>query len=408
MMYTITNNKDFGSIEISFDCKPSEALREALKSLRFRWHSVKKVWYGYKTEEEVKKAIESLEMVENGNTEEKTESKPKQAKKQAGTEQNYIKIYYNGIKINGGKLIKCCYSLDNNKDHSPEICVYCHGYGSQLPRDLFEVHNDTDLYTDYFDTDSTRLTPDNPLFKYFYYAGLKERATSAKRCITNLKKKLEQPERWQGQHEYYKSDIQTQQKYIDTFEKATDPGQPTQEDLDTINRINQEKENNRIQAQHEEELKERERLLNARCNGRRFIAEQMEKYPVKDGEPVVLVHWSEHIALGSYEENTLNLSVTAAENILSTFDKEIHTENRGYDKTKFTITAPQENGEPITYTGRYDLGDNDGGLIQHIRSLAEWDLTHDQYGNIKIKPDETNDRLQFAYYLKTFIKNEEV
>ena len=404
MTYTITNNEAFGSIEISFDGKPSEAIREALKSLRFRWHGVKKVWYGYKTAEEVKKVIDSLEAVGNHDSIGKEQ---KQIKKQTGTEQNYIRIYYNGIKINGGKLIKCGYSLNNNRDNSPEVCVYAHDYGSTLPRDLFEVHNETDLYTDYFDTDSTRLNPGHPLFKYFYYAGLKERATSAKRCITNLKKKLEQPERWHGQHEFYKEDIETQQKYIDEFNAADDPGQPTQEDLNEINRINQEKENARIQAKHEEELKERERLLNARCNGRRFIAEQMEKYPIKNGSPVVLIHWSEHIALGSYEEDSLTLSVTAADNILSKFDKEIHAEDMGYDKTKFTITAPQKDGEPITYTGRYDIGDNDGGLIQHIRSLAEWDLTHDLYGNVKIKPDETNDRLQFADYLKTFIEIKE-
>ena len=57
-MYTMTINPQFNSLEISFDGKPSEAVREALKSLRFRWHGVKKVWYGYASEDEVKKAIE--------------------------------------------------------------------------------------------------------------------------------------------------------------------------------------------------------------------------------------------------------------------------------------------------------------------------------------------------------------
>jgi hypothetical protein len=58
MTYTITNNPTFNSLEISFDGKPSEEIRNALKQLRFRWHSVKKVWYGYSTEEAARAAID--------------------------------------------------------------------------------------------------------------------------------------------------------------------------------------------------------------------------------------------------------------------------------------------------------------------------------------------------------------
>lgn len=59
--YTITKNNKFNSIEIAFNGKPSEAVRNALKEIRFRWHSVNKVWYGYKDEETVKTAIEKAE-----------------------------------------------------------------------------------------------------------------------------------------------------------------------------------------------------------------------------------------------------------------------------------------------------------------------------------------------------------
>lgn len=45
--YTITSNDYFKSIEISFNEKPSEQIRNILKALRFRWHYTKKVWYGY-------------------------------------------------------------------------------------------------------------------------------------------------------------------------------------------------------------------------------------------------------------------------------------------------------------------------------------------------------------------------
>lgn len=58
MTYTITKNPEFNSVEILFDGKPSEEIRAALKALRFRWHSVKKVWYGYTTEEAARAAID--------------------------------------------------------------------------------------------------------------------------------------------------------------------------------------------------------------------------------------------------------------------------------------------------------------------------------------------------------------
>jgi hypothetical protein len=47
MTYEIKTNPDYNSLEVYFDGKPSEAVREALKALKFRWHSVKKCWYGY-------------------------------------------------------------------------------------------------------------------------------------------------------------------------------------------------------------------------------------------------------------------------------------------------------------------------------------------------------------------------
>lgn len=59
MKYNITLNPEFNSFEIVFDEKPSAEIREALKGLRFRWHSIKKVWYGYADEATIKEAIEN-------------------------------------------------------------------------------------------------------------------------------------------------------------------------------------------------------------------------------------------------------------------------------------------------------------------------------------------------------------
>lgn len=57
MTYNITYNAQYNSHEVYFDGKPSDAVRSALKALKFRWHSVKRCWYGYGSEESIAAAI---------------------------------------------------------------------------------------------------------------------------------------------------------------------------------------------------------------------------------------------------------------------------------------------------------------------------------------------------------------
>lgn len=86
MTYTLTKNEQFDSIEILFDGKPSEAIREALKALKFRWHGVKKIWYGYAEEETVRKAIES------GKADQTATKAPRQAKKAEAVNKFGVKV----------------------------------------------------------------------------------------------------------------------------------------------------------------------------------------------------------------------------------------------------------------------------------------------------------------------------
>lgn len=96
MKYTITKNEAFRSIEISFDSKPSEAIREALKGLRFRWHGVKKVWYGYSTEEAVRAAL--------GETAEKKAATKTNAPRKAEKVNKY------GVKV--GDIFECSWGWE--------------------------------------------------------------------------------------------------------------------------------------------------------------------------------------------------------------------------------------------------------------------------------------------------------
>lgn len=106
----------------------------------------------------------------------------------------------------------------------------------------------------------------------------------------------------------------------------------------------------------------------------------------------------------------MKLSVAAADVILRTFDKEYVAENgehSGYDKTKFRIDFTKD-GKTDFYEGRYDLGDNENGLIDHIRSFGTWYLTHDQYGHELKTPEQTNEVVEFAKWLEDQIDDKDI
>lgn len=74
MTYEIRQNTQYNSLEVYFDGKPSEEVRDVLKSHKFRWHSQKRCWYGYKDEGTVRTAIDGAE---GGKTTAKAEQKTK-------------------------------------------------------------------------------------------------------------------------------------------------------------------------------------------------------------------------------------------------------------------------------------------------------------------------------------------
>lgn len=419
MKYTITENKQYKGIEVYFDGKPSEDIRAALKAMRFRWHSVKKCWYGSEG------CAEAVRRLLSGEGEAPKAEAPKAAKvsKAAKPEpQSRIRIYWNGIKVDGGELIRCGYSLGDGS-----VTIYERGY-KDLPRDLLPVVNESDSMTDYFENDRATLRADHPLYKYFRFAAMKARARMDSKYCDSLRADLGSGKRepWPGHYNALRQDLTRREAFLREFSTEEDPGQPTAEDLAAIDRRRQEAENRRRQEEHEREIAEREKVLAETVEGREYISRVSAEHPIEDGAPVVRIPFSENPAFYSFMREdrkriTLNpdgtkteeiieaaprcvLSVAAADIVLRHFDEIRKAEGRGYDKTDFIITGTDpETGEPFTYEGRYDLGDGDGGMISHIRALGEWDLTHDLYGHEKTEPEETNSRIQFADFLQTFI-----
>lgn len=77
-------------------------------------------------------------------------------------------FYWNGIKdAKGDKLQKAWYSTGKLTGHPDgTITIYARDYDrfSAKVRACFKVENDTDIQTDYFDSDSIRVIPSHPLY----------------------------------------------------------------------------------------------------------------------------------------------------------------------------------------------------------------------------------------------------
>ena len=323
-----------------------------------------------------------------------------------------IKFFWNGIRVNNSKkIIKVFYSLDNNVEHTPSVSISARDY-DHLPTDIFVVQNDTDYYTDYFDSDRAELTPEHPLYKYARAAALKSAIRGEPEYIAKLRAHLGKPDNF-----YYNSrlaEIESREKRLAqyTAELADLPqGHPTAADLATVEKMNTAAESARIAAEQAAEQAYREKIFAERINGCAYIKEIAKQYPIIDGAPYVEIPFSEHPAFYNWnEQNPLILSVAAAEIILSHFDEQRFSENEaenvgGYDKTDFIIYY-KRNGKAETYEGRYDLGDHDGGMIEHIRSFGRMYIEQGSHGYPN-EEDKTKGLqiVEFSNWLESFTKN---
>lgn len=403
-MCTIAKNEKWNSYELMFDGKPSEKVRELLKANGYRWNKTRGIWYGF--------ADISAQLNGNTGTDETSEKTAILQAEQPKANATPIKFYYNGIKLNGSdELIKVFY-LTNGTEN---VCICADGYGSQLPRDLFNVKNDTDIYTDYFDEDSATVSPSHPLYKFVLYYAKKAEYLRDKRALKS----------WDNERNkrYYKPEKIAEEKAkltakIKAFERLQDVGQPTNADLLKIDEMNAKAEAERIAKEQEEERRQSKNRAFKKFFGEQQASETQRLFPLADGaKDYAVIPFSEHCGLyKAIDEATaengegLKLSILAADYLLRILDERQSDDRetvRGsgwYDKTDFTI---YKDGEAV-YSGRYDIGDNDGGLIAHVERWAQWSATHTQFGGVKDKPTEEDlERLAFAEWLKGLTEQDE-
>lgn len=257
-----------------------------------------------------------------------------------------IKFFYNGIKINGEKnLIKL--NVWKYEDGTIEIRD-----DWRLDKDfrqaLLEIVDLVEVPERYYgDTETlrVRVNTDNPIYDCFKYMIL-----AAKR--KDLKK--------------YGKDYTEIENEVNTL-----PNTATSADISAAKIYIRNTIENRNAIK---KFKEEEEAVKRRAT---FDAERAEKetilffnnlYPVSEyAKFKVRICWSEHPAFYDWDDNELILSVKAADAVFKALDKK--PDEGGHYKTKFEII---EDGDVKgAYTGRYDLGDNDGGLLKHMESFAK-------------------------------------
>lgn len=272
---------------------------------------------------------------------------------------NSLKVFYNGLKINGEKkLIKAYMGINGDS-----VRIYAKT-GETLPRDIWEVKNNTDLYTDYFDDDRVTLTSEHPLYKYVLFAAAKHEIRSERKFIETI------PAIYR---ESYKPDIECSQKRIAALEQIENPGQPSADELEQCREIMRKGEEAEKAARKAAEEAEREQRNAAEKSNVEFVEKTLAAFPILSGAPFVTVEWSESAAL----PEGLKMSLAAAEMIFAELNKRA-SKAEGYYKTSFKIEFPDVG----SYEGRYDIGADDTTLSEHIKSFAAWMSTHDEQGEL--------------------------
>lgn len=102
-MATYTINEEFNGIEITFDTKPAEEIRNALKENGFRWHRKKAIWYAKQTPER----LATAQSIANG---EEIKATPKAKSTAKKTKENKF-----GVKV--GDLFYTSWGYDQTNNN---------------------------------------------------------------------------------------------------------------------------------------------------------------------------------------------------------------------------------------------------------------------------------------------------
>lgn len=101
----------------------------------------------------------------------------------------------------------------------------------------------------------------------------------------------------------------------------------------------------------------------------------------------IAINWSENGTVAQYSEESNiapedKLSFAEANELLKRMNDHLKDTMLGYDKTDYEITLYKENeDEPYVYSGRYDIGSENGDIIDTISHYLDWKIEHESDQN---------------------------
>lgn len=313
-----------------------------------------------------------------------------------------IKFYYYGVVINGETYKYGYYSQPTEEGIEITSSEY---YSDRVPSDIFAPYLEYNmgLY-------SINVSKEHPFYEFVFENYRKNKIRCLKLENKRLENRIKKLEKYNSQGKYdnsiaeKKAEIVQNSNLIDEISKvcaAEKCGQPVSKDIENFYEWRE-----KVIADHKEELRLKDE---AEAKARKeafekekkitsdFLDTAMNSYPLNkaDGKPYVMINWSECPAFYRWDDDQLEISLQAAEQALFQIDEYYYNdEMRGYSKTAFTI---HYNGDE--YVGRYDLGDGECGLINHIRNHGKWLIEDKVYGDEK----RGKEVIEFSDYLQSCI-----
>lgn len=116
--------------------------------------------------------------------------------------------------------------------------------------------------------------------------------------------------------------------------------------------------------------------------------EQLQAQQNQNKEKVqIAINWSENGTISQYSEESDvfpedKLSFAEANELLKRMNDHLKDTMLGYDKTEYEITLYKENdADPYVYSGRYDIGSENGDIIDTISDYLDWKIEHESDQN---------------------------
>ena len=272
-----------------------------------------------------------------------------------------LKFYWNGLKINDGKLMNVIYNmpgtfLDVGTLPVLPITMHKYDYGVDYPAELFDSFGDTAYVAD-----QVQIDTDNPLYPF-------ARMSLMKLMIHRFKQYIKHP---------VADDVDSVKSNIALLEaeiKKLGNKQPTlsilHKTVQYMDGVRAAYKAKKEAMEREEEARARAKNLRVKTYAERLMAKLKSLYPIKKGEPWVEFPWSESSGIGGGEK----MSLIAAEKFLPRMDKNfnvVYGKNHGYDKTEFIVHFEDKNGNLIDYEDRYDIGCERRTLLESMMPIMD-------------------------------------